>query len=610
MEASVRHSFSFPVQRSCVPSLFFPTVLSSSLSYPRSPLLVGFHLVILFLSSSFVVRPTHGQYIIGSYLYNQTYAEGNSLLTAQLRDHPDLENIFYPNKYRLPRDFYVYQPPNRDTEYTQNVILNPCSNYEYDCCFDTYGTPEYSYVENNASLATYGTRSTLNDDGDVMDIDTSRRPDDELFIDESCEGENLPLGRTDCVMSRVARRSFSLLPRCWNVNDSVIADANCRSPADGTPLPLCLEVAVTQTAFILECGGDFATNEHCGTYLEIHRPARADKLSEVRLRAMYSSGYRMTVISTSYKGDSGRTICYDPIKKGAYEIWWVMRTLYNFIVERRIPFKVVSPECDWDPENNRFLPYATLYNTDGTRKARSLAGLNPFDPMKLLFTRPRIEGKNTNPGIGMGSTYIPTDGTTYHSTARWDEATWHNVYTYTYTPDKPDYTVRRGKIEPSFDEQAALADLVRRRGYRRLQDVPEHELDAIYIELEYYTPEKELLKKNKRRTAEIELFSSDSSSSVSSEDEKGGETGETEEDRDNWEKYSEEEEKEEQQYESSVPLSFERNNRLRNVDDNGEKKGPSSVSSVEKDTFSLPRRTVVDYSNAEGLVHPIRNEGG
>ena len=547
----------------------------------------------------------HSQFIKGSYLYNQTYAEGNALLTAQLRDHPDLENIFYPNKYRLPRDFYVYQPPNRDTEYTQNVILNPCQNYEYDCCFDTYGTPEYLYIESNASLSNYGTRATLTDDGEVMDIDTSRRPDDELFIDESCEGENLPLGRTDCVMSRVARRSFPLLPRCWNVNDSVIADANCRSPADGTALPLCLEVAVTQTAFILECGGNFATNEHCGTYLEIHRPARADKLSEVRLRAMYSSGYRMTVISTSYKGDSGKTICYDPIKKGAYEIWWVMRTLYNFIVERRIPFKVVSPECDWDPENNRFLPYATLYKTDGvTRNARILAGLDPFDPKKLLFTRPRIEGKNTKPGIGMGSTYISMDSSTYHRTARWDEATWHNVYTYTYTPDKPDYTVRRGKIEPSFEEQAALADLVRRRGYRRLQDVPEHELDAIYLELEYYYPPNKQEKSienlnhhnennnNKQSLSssippilshEGESISSSSSSSSSILS-----------DTTNEQKYT------------YIPSSSSPSN-LRSTGSSHPISSSSTVDNEPPEQFVKPTPKPVDYSNAEGLVHPIRN---
>lgn len=147
--------------------------------------------------------------------------------------------------------------------------------------------------------------------------------------------------------------------------------------------------------------------------------------------------------------------------QGKYEVWWVMRTLYEFIVERRIPFTVISPECDWDGTNNRYLPYATLYNGDGSRKARALSGeysrprclscavvvpnparhvcpirpqhlpihslrcpflspsgLHPFDPEKLLFTRPRTEGTPARPGVGMGSTLVPITDTWVHNGAR------------------------------------------------------------------------------------------------------------------------------------------------------------------------------------------------
>jgi len=37
----------------------------------------------------------------------------------------------------------------------------------------------------------------------------------------------------------------------------------------------------------------------------------------------------------------------------AVQVWWVQRTLYNFILERRLPFRVVSPLCDWDAPNDR-----------------------------------------------------------------------------------------------------------------------------------------------------------------------------------------------------------------------------------------------------------------
>ena len=258
------------------------------------------------------------------------------------------------------------------------MIFDPCNGYEFNCCFDTYGTPEFVRVDSDPTSPTYGSSQQVFDDGTILDPTVSRLPDDSYYIDNSCTGPGLPYPRTDCVLSRIAASPFPILPRCWNRNDTLVANRNCRSPLDGSVLPLCIEVAVTQTSFIVECGGEFVDDEHCGTFLEIHRPGYADKISEVRLRGMYPSGYRMTVISTTYKANAAQTICYDQIKKGLFEIWWVQRTRYNFIVERRVPFQIISPECDWDDPNNRYLPYATLFLPDGSPRATVLAGLNPF----------------------------------------------------------------------------------------------------------------------------------------------------------------------------------------------------------------------------------------
>ncbi len=41
---------------------------------------------------------------------------------------------------------------------------------------------------------------------------------------------------------------------------------------DGVPINYCLEVGFTQNAWIVECGGDYKDDSHCGTFLEIHRP--------------------------------------------------------------------------------------------------------------------------------------------------------------------------------------------------------------------------------------------------------------------------------------------------------------------------------------------------
>ena len=74
-----------------------------------------------------------------------------------------------------------------------------------------------------------------------------------------------------------------------------------------------MEVGITQTAYIVECGGAFADDEHCGTFLEVHRRSGganasaatavdpAEVLGETRLRGMYTSGYRMSLVSTTYK---------------------------------------------------------------------------------------------------------------------------------------------------------------------------------------------------------------------------------------------------------------------------------------------------------------------
>lgn len=76
----------------------------------------------------------------------------------------------------------------------------------------------------------------------------------------------------------------------------------------------------------------------------------------------------------------------NPAPPASLQVWWVHRTLYNFRVERRVPFRVISPLCDWDAVNGRYFPYATV------GAATKLVGIQSFDPTRLLFTRPRKEG--------------------------------------------------------------------------------------------------------------------------------------------------------------------------------------------------------------------------
>lgn len=54
--------------------------------------------------------------------------------------------------------------------------------------------------------------------------------------------------------------------------------------------------------------------------------------------------------------------------KSMYELWWVLRTPSQFIVQKRKGFAVTNPSCTFDNANNRYFPYAIL-NEDGTPRA-------------------------------------------------------------------------------------------------------------------------------------------------------------------------------------------------------------------------------------------------
>lgn len=45
-----------------------------------------------------------------------------------------------------------------------------------------------------------------------------------------------------------------------------------------------------------------------------------------------------------------------------YELWWVQRTSYNFIVNKRKGFRVTEPTCTFDFNNNQYFPYAIILN--------------------------------------------------------------------------------------------------------------------------------------------------------------------------------------------------------------------------------------------------------
>lgn len=472
-------------------------------------------------------RPSRSQFPDGSLHAQQMLDAAESDLFEQTTSYPEqrpVETFFHPTKYALPVDNYVFAPPQSREgaspplhEYTQNVIFDPCRGYAAGCCMNNFGTPEWELISADPAAADYGSRRRVLADGSTLKPENSRRPTEELVLDETCTGKNAPPGRVDCLMPRVARSVPARFPQCWNWNESVVADAGCRAPHDGTPLQLCLEVGFTQTAHIAQCGGAFRDDAHCGTFLEVHRQGRAEILAETRLPRVDTSGYQMTVISTTHLANETHTLCYDPLLRGAYEVWWVVRTRYNFVVELRVPFGVISPLCDFDADNNRYfqhatvgaaprladfsnfdartrvfkqpLQWSTLLDATGAPRPRTLALLNPFAPESQLYTQPRPEGeKPSKPGVGMGGTFVKKGNDSFAQLQLREDGSiqptpiepefsaflWGNTFTYSWRPQQLPYSVATGALTPTTEGAALLAEMIAQRGYsRRRLEPPE-----------------------------------------------------------------------------------------------------------------------------------------
>ncbi|KAH8057029.1 hypothetical protein JL722_7255 [Aureococcus anophagefferens] len=48
-----------------------------------------------------------------------------------------------------------------------------------------------------------------------------------------------------------------------------------------------------------------------------------------------------------------------------YQLWWVQRTRYNFIVQKKKAIRVTEPTCTFDSINDRYFPY-TIIRPDGS----------------------------------------------------------------------------------------------------------------------------------------------------------------------------------------------------------------------------------------------------
>lgn len=258
------------------------------------------------------------------------------------------------------------------TDYAIGLLLDPCRNHSANCCVDRFGDPVYT----NTSLSAAEKISLMDEYGATLSTSASRLGDRPTLFDADCyvdstnstpyrlvktlmtTGLNVTRLYNDsgCIGRLRALAPFSdvVVPACWDHNDTVNAMASCTG-VDGRTKSTCVAVGYMQTAYIVQCFGSFALDNHCGTFIELHAPGNKTILSQTRLLGEYPNGFRTTTLPLFFQGNRSRTICV-----GDYEIWWVQRTRYNFIIEKKKTFYVIYPPCDFDFATNEYKAYHTI----------------------------------------------------------------------------------------------------------------------------------------------------------------------------------------------------------------------------------------------------------
>ena len=266
-------------------------------------------------------------------------ARGAAVLNDVLRSHPDIADE-REAAIAAYRQYEVSLPSAED--FVIGLLVNPCgangtrgraddgdAALGYDCCAGRFGRGEYAFRPGTRNRLSNGYSNGIPADldaplhdvelvdewGNELDYRHSRRADDVLQIDEACAGLRDP--HAACVADRFAASRSKVMPPCWDHNQTVDATLDCRTTA-GERRSHCMQVAYSQNAYIYVCGGDFANDDSCGTYLEIHKENgtpyddEATVLSDVKITTPVTNGMQMTTIPLSYKGDKDRILCsYD-----------------------------------------------------------------------------------------------------------------------------------------------------------------------------------------------------------------------------------------------------------------------------------------------------------
>ncbi|CAM9416203.1 unnamed protein product [Hapterophycus canaliculatus] len=267
-----------------------------------------------------------GQYNRDTPLYEENMDQAEADLIASLEGGEYVEDVFHPVRQYGDMDTFVYDFPD-PSDYTIGIIVDPCKGNSYDCCHRFYGAPEYPMLiepdeTSFRAVDKYLFADTIeilantiivDKEGVTVPTANSRFADDEIVIDDNCTFLGVPDGLS-CVGFRQKQQRSASVARCADNNQTVDGGGSCQS-LTGEVLEHCLALGYSQTAMSVICGGKYADDDHCGTFLELHMGYAnsyadvEDVLSEVRLFTANVTGYTTTTIPTTWMNDPSRVLC-------------------------------------------------------------------------------------------------------------------------------------------------------------------------------------------------------------------------------------------------------------------------------------------------------------
>lgn len=222
-------------------------------------------------------------------------------------------------------DFYEPVPTE---DYHVNVIVDPCRGHGPGCCQDVFGTPQYIGAAKARVPGTISALLSSDENGVTSPVANSRLQDQYVYFDPDCDkevvagslretkGSALKVKRsydgfgndvyTRCVGHNLAVDLEVKSPACWDHNRTVNATLPCFT-VSGDRFPSCLSIGYFSSAYVVQCGGAYREDDHCGTFVELHQAKTASALAAAAADGSSSSG--SSGGSSDAGSGTGRSAC-------------------------------------------------------------------------------------------------------------------------------------------------------------------------------------------------------------------------------------------------------------------------------------------------------------